>query len=199
MFKEFSKIVANRAAENGIISSEYIDENIYGINNFLTILINVLTATMIGIAFNMLYEIAVFILVYKILRKYIGGSHEKTAIKCYVSSCILYIIILMVIKFYPFSELMTTFIMFGSGIIILFLAPVEAKNKPLDNIEKKVFKFRSRVYIIAVLSVFMMLHYIPNKYINYYSDVIAVSVMAVTVSAIEGKIRLKYLKKDKLS
>ena len=84
--------------------------------------------------------------------------------------------------------------MLGSAIILFILAPVEAKNKPLDNIEKRVFRFRSRISIIVILCVFMILHYLPNEYTYYCSTIISVSVIAVTVFAVEGKLKLQYEK-----
>lgn len=194
MFKRLSRTIVNKAMQNGIIEPEYIDENIYGLNAFLTITVNILTAAVIGIVFHMLWETATFIFVFKSLRKYVGGSHEDTAIKCYISSCILYVLILIAIKYYPLSGLITTIVMFVSSVILFCLSPVEAPNKPLDDIEKKVFKFRGRISVIIVLCIFMALHYIPNEYIYYVSVIIAVSVIAVTVFAIEGKLKLKYAK-----
>lgn len=194
MFKRISASIVGKAVENGIIEPERTDENIYGVNAMLTIAVNIVTAALIGIVFNMLCEMAVFILFYKILRRYIGGSHEKTAVRCYIASCVLYGIVIAAIRFYPFSGWGTTLLMLGSSGILFALAPVEAVNKPLDDIERKVFRRRSRITIIAVLLVYMALRCIPNGCTDYYSVVVAVSVFAVTVFAVEGKLKLKHEK-----
>lgn len=196
MFKQLSKLMVKKATYKGIISSEKAEENVYGLNAFLTLLLNILTAALIGMIFQMFWEIVAFITAFKTLRKYVGGSHEDTALKCYISSCILYVVALGIIKYYPFTALTTTIGMVCNAVILIIVAPVEAVKKPLDEIETKVFKFRSRVTILFTLCIFTALHYIPNTYCYYYSIVVAVSTTFVMIFAIEGKIKLNRAKKQ---
>lgn len=194
MFKHFSETIVNSAIERDIIKNEDKEESIYGLNTFLTLAVNVLSALLIGFLFHMLAEIALFIFVYRSLRKYIGGSHADTALCCYISSCMTYVVVLVFIKYYPISSMATTALMACSMLVLWILAPIEAPKKPLDEIEYKVFRRRSHITIIICLCVFLILHYIPNQYTYYCSNIIAVSVYAVTLFAVIGKVQLKHLK-----
>ena len=71
MFKNISSAIVNSAFENGVIKNENKEESIYGLNAFLTLTINVISALAIGLLFHMLPETVLFIFVYKSLRKYI--------------------------------------------------------------------------------------------------------------------------------
>lgn len=194
MFKSFSETIVNSACERDIIKNKDKEESIYGLNTFLTLAANVLSALLIGFLFHMLAEITLFILVYRSLRKYIGGSHADTAFKCYITSCITYITVLICIKYYPISNIITTVFVVFSALILWIFAPIEAQKKPLDEIEHKVFRHRSHITIIICLCVFLIFHHIPNQYTYYYSNIIAVSIYAVTLFAVIGEIQLKCLK-----
>ena len=152
--------------------------------------LNVLSALIIGITAHMLTEIILFIFTYKSLRKYVGGSHSPNARSCYITSCITYAIALAVIAHYPLSSLVSAVMVIICSVIMYIIAPVEAEKKPLDDIERKVYRRRSRLTIIIFLSAFMLLHYIPNVPYGYYcSTVISVGIFTVTVFAVEGKIQ----------
>lgn len=196
MFKSVSGTIVNNAIEKGIINSEDKEEISYGLNTFFTLTINVASALVIGLLFHMLIEIALFIFVYKSLRKYIGGSHAKNAKRCYISSCIIYVAVLFCIKYYLVSSVLTTILTCSSMALLWIVAPVEAPKKPLDKIEYNVFKHRSHISIAVCLCIFLFLHYLPNHYSYYYSNVIAVSVYAVTIFAIIGILQLNHLKRS---
>lgn len=195
MFKRISGSIINSAIDKKIIKNDERDEMIYGLNTFLTVIVNILSSLFIGFLFHMVAEVILFILVYKSLRKYVGGSHASTAWLCYISSCVTYVIVLICIMYYPLSNTVTTIAVCISAIVLWILAPVEAPKKPLDEIEQKIFKQRSRISIIVCVFVFLILHYIPNQYTYYYSNVAAISIYAVTLFAIIGKLQLIHLKK----
>lgn len=191
MFKELSGKLVNCAEEQNIIKSEDAENCLYGLNTFLTLTVNILSAFAIGLFMNMLIEISLFILVFKSLRKYVGGSHAKTALRCYISSCAIYLIVLAVIKYYPLSKSITTAITILSAAILCVISPVEADKKPLDDIEKVVFGRRGRITVLIFLCLFALFCYIPSApYLYYFATIIAVSMYAVTVLAIIGKLRL---------
>lgn len=196
MFKKISESIVNSASDKKIIKNDDKDEMIYGLNTFLTVIVNILSSLFIGFLFHMVAEVILFILVYKSLRKYVGGSHASTAWRCYISSCVTYVIVLICIMYYPLTNIVTTIAVCISAIVLWILAPVEAPKKPLDEVEQKIFKQRSRISIIVCVFVFLILHYIPNQYTYYYSNVVAISIYTVTLFAIIGKLQLIHLKKN---
>lgn len=191
MFINFSKKIAYSAVRKDIVKNEEVDEIIFGLNSFFTVVLNIITALIIGLVLHMVFEIALFIFIYMMLRKYVGGSHSKTSLRCYLSSCVMYIAVPLIIKYYPFSSLFTVCITVISAIIMFILAPVEAVNKPLDDIERKVFKLRARRNICICLAVFLVLHYTNFFSVTYYwSIVFTVSMAVVALFAVTGRLKL---------
>lgn len=188
MQKKLSRIIVKRAFDNGIIEKEDIEEYIYGISIFLSVALNVISACVIGVMMKMLVEILMFITFFKLLRSYTGGSHSKTAFKCYISSCVMYVAVLILLKYFIplFNRSILTVITVISAVILFIISPVDAVNKQLDDKEREVFRKKARFRIITFLLIFMTLHYLNIK-TYYWSNVIAISFFAVCVFAIVGK------------
>lgn len=194
MFKQLSTKLVNDSIQRDIIRPEQSEEYTYGINAFMTITLNIVSAIIIGFLLNMPLEIALFIVVFKFLRKYVGGSHASNAIRCYISSCAIYIVVLSVIKYYSFSSVVTVCLAAISALIMYLLAPVDAIKKPLDNLERKVFKKRAYLRITICFLMFILLHYTTFISKSYYlSIIIMVSMVTVSVFMISGKLKLIYL------
>lgn len=175
------------AVRKEIVKADDAEDYTYGLNTFLTTLANVLSALAIGLLMHMLVEIAVFIVVYKCIRKYVGGSHAKNAARCYISSCIIYAAVLVAIRYWPFSETVTVMMTVISAAVMYVTAPVEAEKKPLDDIERKVFKRRSVIVVSIFLAVFFILNYagfIP--YGEKFAVVTAVGIITVAIFAAAG-------------
>lgn len=187
MFKALSKRLVGSAVRKEIVKADDAEDYTYGLNTFLTTLANVLSALAIGLLTHMLVEIAVFIVVYKCIRKYVGGSHAKNAARCYISSCMIYAAVLTAIRYWPFSETVTVMMTVVSAAVMYVTAPVEAEKKPLDDIERKVFKRRSVIVVSIFLAVFFILNYagfIP--YGERFAVVTAVGIITVAIFAAVG-------------
>lgn len=132
-----------------VVKAEDAEIYIYGINQILVSVVNVLSALIIGLIFDVFCEIAVFMVAYIPLRSFAGGFHAKTPLRCYIFSIIMLIVVSTGIK-YPFlTEWVYCAVLVASFVIVLILSPIEDKNKPLDELENKVYK--KRTIIIAAI------------------------------------------------
>lgn len=189
MFKGLSTKLVDAAIQRNIIEPESKEENIYGLNICLTAMLNMIFALVIGLIMDMMIEMILFIVVFKSLRRYVGGAHSKNDIRCFISSCVTYVIALNVIKYYNIPSIITMITILICALVIFLIAPVEAEKKPLDEIEREVFGRRSIICLAIWLAIFLTLNDIPNvQYANHCAVVIAVGIVTVTVFAIEGKI-----------
>lgn len=196
MFKYLSEKLVNTAVHRNIIPDNEIEECVYGINAFFTVALNLLTVFAIGAAAHMLIEITIYIIIFKSLRKYVGGIHATTPLRCYIYSCFTYLAVLTAIKFYPLPELGTFCLALSAAAVMLLLAPVDAIKKPLDDKERLVFGRRAYIRILISLILFLTLYFIkafPDAY--YYSVVVMVSMLIVAVFTVIGKIKLIHFQK----
>ena len=130
---------------------------------------------------GMIWECILFWLVYKILRKYCGGYHFSTSLKCYLSSCIMCPVVLAVVRYVPYSTLTAL-------IILSILSPVEAANKPLDEKEQRIFGITARILIIISAVCWSVTAIVFRQLI--LSKIISLSIISVAVFVIAGKMYL---------
>lgn len=160
MFTRFTYMVTNLFIMTSVIQEEDKELYQYGVEHICHIILNILTTVIIGVLYGMIPEILIFMFAYIPLRIYAGGFHAKTSVRCYLCSVVITIIALSVMKFVEIPYFICIIAAVVSSIVILSAAPIEDKNKPLDSVEKIVFKRRT-VFIwlaeIILLLIFLIL------------------------------------------
>lgn len=186
MFAKLSDSITKSLAESGRIEAENVALCQYGVKQLLTILLNWITTLAIGWAFGMIWESILFTAAYIPLRSYAGGFHAKTPVRCYLYSIFMIIAVLMVLRFVPEQNICDGIAYFISSVIFWRLAPVEDQNKPLDEIEKKVFRRRT-IFVwcleSAVIILFFLLHW------QMAGRCIVLSMLALSGMLVAGKIK----------
>lgn len=116
--------------ERGIIKEEEQEIYQFGIRNGMIILLNVLTAFLIGLIKEKLLIVAAFTVSFMVLRSYAGGYHSDSRIFCYIAVS-----------------------------IIMIFSPMHSKNRKLDKAEQKHFGRRARVITVVQLIILGILWY----------------------------------------
>ena len=147
MFIRLSKRIAKHYCKGE--NSDEKELYVFGINQCLNMILNILTALFIGILFGKVFQIWLFMLAYIPLRSYAGGWHSRTPLRCYVFSVIMLIVVSVGMKYLSLTEWVNYAVLFVAALVVIILSPVEDKNKPLDELEHKVYK--KRAVIIAAI------------------------------------------------
>lgn len=147
MKSQLSNCIACKLAEYGAIAKEDCDTYAYGINLLLSALLHIATTVFIGFVFQMLPECIFFYGSFAVLRRFVGGYHAGSPVRCYILSCLVIIAVLLAVKYINPEWMIPveTLILFLCGIVILWLAPVEDANKPLDDEEIQHYKRTGRI------------------------------------------------------
>src|SRR5690606_35879503 len=156
MATKFSHKIVDWLIANGTIKAEDREIYLYGLQQGLIMILNIITTIIIGFCLSMVWQSIVFMVAYIPLRSFAGGYHARTQLKCYILSIVLTLAVLMMIKFFPATNVS---IMILTGIasgIIAWLSPMEDSNKPLDEIEVKVYGKKTRVILIVEICVIII-------------------------------------------
>lgn len=140
--------IGNDLVRSNVVKEEDAEIYIYGINQILTSVLNVSSALIIGLIFGTFFEVAVFMAAYIPLRLFAGGYHAKTPLRCYIFSVIMLIIVSIGMKYLHLTEWAYYAVLAAAALVVIVLSPVEDRNKPLDEIEHKVYKRRA-IFIAA--------------------------------------------------
>lgn len=189
----FIKKYSDKLVTNKVIEAEDKELYAFGLQQSLLILVNVLTTIVIGIIFGMILESVLFLVSYIPLRSFAGGYHSKTSLRCYLFSLTLTIVVLAVIKYIIWTNIMIIAMLIIASVIILLLAPVEDSNKPLDQAEISIYKRRSRTLLAAEISVTIVLLFFGLEKIPIS---ISVSILFLSMMLIMGAIKNKLKKSD---
>lgn len=172
-----SGAIAKSFADQGIINGDETDIYQFGLRQLFFFVVNMITAITIGIVVGMLQECLVFSLAYMLLRRYTGGYHAKTSIRCYFLSILMVVVVLFSIKaaiLYEWNDFCIIATMF-SGVVIYLKAPIESENKPLDDAEYR--KYRKCSLIIMIIEEVIVLT------LFFFSNSVSVCIAFAVISA----------------
>lgn len=178
--------IGNNLVHSGVIKEEDAEIYIYGINQILTYVLNVSSALIIGLIFDVFTEVAVFMAAYIPLRSFAGGYHAKTPLRCYVFSVIMLIVVSIGLKYLHIADWVYYAVLAAATLVVLVLSPVEDRNKPLAEIEQKVYKKRTMNIAAAEVMVCLAL-----KFVGYDNLFVAVvySFVVLSFMLVAGKVK----------
>ncbi|WP_370752365.1 accessory gene regulator ArgB-like protein [Ruminococcus sp.] len=140
----------------------------YAIYILLSSAFHIATVIVLGLVFNLLTESLVFYLSFIAIRKFAGGYHAKTPVRCYAFSVISSIIMLCLIKYANsvgniFTYLLIIFELLCVVLIIL-MSPLDTENNPLNSYEKKWYKTLAVLISVCIfiISLFCVLTELRN-------------------------------------
>ena len=140
----------------------------YAIYIILSSAFHMATVIVLGLVFNLLTESLVFYLSFIVIRKFAGGYHAKTPVRCYAFSVISSIIMLCLIKYANsvgniFTYLLIIFELLCVVLIIL-MSPLDTENNPLNSYEKKWYKTLAVLISVCIfiISLFCVLTELKN-------------------------------------
>ncbi len=172
-----------------IIKAEDAELYIYGINQILVAVLNLSSALIIGLIFNVFLEIAIFMAAYIPLRSFAGGFHAKTPLRCYIFSVIMLIIVSIGMNHLYIADWVYFIFLAVSSLIVIILSPVEDKNKPLDEKEHKIYKKRTVIIFmieVAICFVFKLV----NLHSIFVAMVYSFTILAFMLIAGQAKNRM---------
>lgn len=192
MFLKVSQNLSCGMVKHGMVQADNREICRYGIQQIFTILLNMAVTLTIGILMGMVLESILFTAAYIPLRRYAGGFHAKTPRRCCVFSAVLIAAVLLGMKYIT----VTPYLMVGAwivfGVIIALLSPIEDRNKPLDELEVKVYRRRA-IAVFCVETALMIGLILLNLHRFALCVIWAVAVSCAMV--VLGKIKNERLKR----
>ena len=161
-----SKKITNLLVQSEIISAKDKELYEYGLHQGFILLINIFTTILLGWIFNMIIESIVFLVAYIPLRSYSGGYHAKTPFRCYILSVVMISVALLVVRSSIWNLISVTSVTVIASGIILLLAPVEDKNKPLQQNEREEFKKRTNILLGVLLGLIILFWFVEKQQIS---------------------------------
>lgn len=162
--------IINQLITLDIINREDADVYQFGLEILSLKVFHYISYLLIAISFHEIICFLIFFMAFILLRKSAGGYHAKTKGRCYFSSCITVLVMIMCIK--GFSGLTLWQISLGCMLIVLAgdmiiwkIAPLGNRSRILDEEENKIFRHRTHLFLVFEnLFVFMLMAMRQNAY-----------------------------------
>ena len=181
--EKFSSKLIEFFVSNDLIKNEDKEIYKYAVNIILSSLIHIATVMIIGLCFNLFIESLVFYFSFIAIRKFAGGYHAKTPVRCYLFSFASNIIILCLVKW--LSSINTLFIFIFiifellCVVLILLISPLDTENNPLTGQEKIMYRMLTSIITILIFIISSLCFF--KGYRNIGSSMICGVVMSALV------------------
>lgn len=147
--------------QNNILDENKLNIYEYAYKQLIYRLIVYALIGILGIILRSLNEIICFLLAFIPLRQYSGGLHFEDKKKCILISGILVCTSGKYLKCFPTPNIFTLFLWGLANASIFLLAPVECRDKKLDELEKRVYKKRA-CRILKLENLFLVITFITQ-------------------------------------
>lgn len=155
MLEKLAGRIVEYQINKGTLQEEERNVYQYAYELLLNQLINIVIAIVIAAAFQNPAAVLIFLLSYIPLRTFAGGYHANTNLGCTIVSAFLLCFVCLIVNYarqdgfliwYPVSFII-------SGGFIFRYAPVQDRNKPLDELE--IIRYKSKSRIIWCIEIIM--------------------------------------------
>ena len=170
-----------QATSSGVIKDKDHDLYLYAFHALISYTCSFATMFIIALLMHRFIESVIFILFFYPLRIYAGGFHEKTELRCYIISTIMFVgMILIDIFGVPGIPVWTSCVLLVLSVSAVFLkAPIESDNKPLSKEEWKKYKKIARIICIIETCIFASAAAFGVQQIYLYYAVSGVATAAI--------------------
>ena len=186
MFIKIASQIADRLEEVGIIDSENKSLYSYGLRQGFTIILNLTTTIVLGCIFDKILQAILFTALYMPLRRFAGGYHAKTAMRCYINSTLLITLVLLLSQFLEPHFWILIILSVLSSVTVALLSPVEDSHKPLDDTERSVYRKKAIITLCLELSI-VLLSVLNN--VNSLLVIATLNLLVVSLLQIAGKFK----------
>lgn len=185
---KLSNKLVHTMAESKIIEQDEINVYHFGMQLLLETVISFVIFLIIATLFGSVSEVIIFTTAFGVLRQYGGGGHADKFISCLLISCGIVTSFCVIIHLPDWITYLIGILAIISLIIILWLAPVDSKYKPVSNSDRK--KYRKKLMVLLFMEIIIAT--VIGLYSVHFSMCILFSWIVLSIMLVIGKIKNKY-------
>ncbi|WP_101909723.1 accessory gene regulator B family protein [Marasmitruncus massiliensis] len=159
MYRAAAEKLAENAIANHVIPAQEKELYVFAYETLFARFLSWGTILLIGLIFHCIIGTLFFIATFFPLRIYAGGFHERSYGRCFLASNIIFGVWILCYKVWaPYLHNYIILFLIVSLIVVLTLAPIGDKNKPLSEAEiKKYGTIAKSIAVIQTIIILIML------------------------------------------
>lgn len=174
---------SNYLCRHKIIEEEYFDIYVYGAELVLSFIVTTGIILIIGIIAGMIPATLAHLAVFIALRRFTGGYHAKTYLRCKIITIAVYLSVMLAARYADVAWYIYLPLTLIGNAVIYTLAPVENPNKPLTPEDKLRLRRLSHLFFTALCSAgaALSLIYRPLGNTVFFSGASVIALMIITI------------------
>lgn len=190
MINNLSVRIANKLVSNKTISKNDYELYIYGLFMLISQLMYLIITIIFGLIFSCIFESIIFYISFQCIRKFAGGYHASTELKCEILTTLSILVCTAIIHLsliYNFQTLLLIISGFAS-LFIFIMCPIDTYEKPLSEKEFKYFRKISIIILFAIITIITITFILK---FNYLFIPLCLSLILEGLLIVTGKIKKK--------
>ncbi len=191
MINNLAKRFADRLLANGSISEDEQELYIYGLFMLLSSLMYLILACFLGCILGCVLESIIFYAAFQFIRRYAGGYHASTEMRCEILSTLSILACIVVLRLsmtydFQFALLVVSAV---STVCIAVLCPLDTPEKPLSKKEFKYFRKISWLILSVISLVVIISYFVQLKWLRIFFTPCCLSLILECFLLVAGKLK----------
>ncbi len=188
MLNKLGKQITDVIIQKGYIEEDERELYEYGFFIVSSKIVYLLITSVFGLILNVWMESLIFFIAFDLIRKYAGGFHAATELRCtMITTGAIFLSLCLIKASYTYNLHLLLFILSLCFSLVIFLfAPMDTPEKPLSGTEKKRFRQRTWLYL-ALITVSILIAYITAA--NFLFSPCCMAVILEGILLLAGKIK----------
>lgn len=169
MIANLASRVVKKLIDSSAIEDTEQELYIYGFFVLLSQILFFTVTVILGILLGIVLESAVFYVAFQFIRRYAGGIHASSELKCELATATSIFLCLLCVKFCEMYNAQAVILALTglASFCILFLCPLDTPEKPLTEKEKKYFRKISWAILLIIILVIGVGYSFKIKFLMY--------------------------------
>ena len=189
-----SLLICKHLLEKGVITEELKDVYIYGFDLMFSFLISTTIILTIGLLTHQIFPTIFFLLTFILVRRYTGGYHANTYLKCQICTVSFYLITVALSTYLNVPHYSFIILEVIGIFIVLIFGPIENPHKPLSKKEKKKHKITGLILFSLLCAIGAIVKPFSDVFGNTFFYTLSLIIILMIIPLLE---RRKNYEEDK--
>ncbi len=188
MIGDFSTKIVKKLVDTSIIHDAEQELYVYGFFILLSQILYFILTTILGIVFDIVLESIIFYVAFQFIRRYAGGIHASSEIKCEFATLTSFFLCLLCTKLCEINNIQIPILILTmiAAISIFVLCPLDTPAKPLTKEESEYFRKISWVILFLIMLTICIGWYFKLEFLMYPC---CMSLILESILLVSGKIK----------
>ncbi len=169
MISKLASKVVKKLIDNSAVADTEQELYVYGFFILISQILYFTLTIMFGILLDVVLESVIFYVAFQFIRRYAGGIHASSELKCEIATTISIFLCLLCTKLCETNNIQTPILVLTiiAAISIFVLCPLDTPEKPLTQEEYKYFRKISWVILLLIMLTICIGWYFKLEFLIY--------------------------------